>query len=182
MYSHCCAAITTSHLRTFPSSQTETVYPLNNNVLFPLPTVYFFYFLAMPRGIWDLSSPTRDWTRGPCIGILTTESPGKSLQFSFIWVHSIVEMAFFWILTQFKRTFPFIFKRFWGFPCRCHPSQSSLVLSGISVNSMLITSLKSHFVLHLLMPGPTIGSGALENISSSFKSQRKWTFRSKRVF
>ena len=36
--------------------------------------VQFFSFiaLAMPRGMWDLSSPTRDGTRAPCIG--STES------------------------------------------------------------------------------------------------------------
>ena len=28
----------------------------------------FFYFLAMPHGIWDLSSPTRDQTRTQCSG------------------------------------------------------------------------------------------------------------------
>ena len=28
----------------------------------------FFPFLAVPRGIWDLSSLTRDQTHAPCIG------------------------------------------------------------------------------------------------------------------
>ena len=32
----------------------------------------FIYFLAVPRGMQDLSSPTRDQTRAPCIG--STES------------------------------------------------------------------------------------------------------------
>ena len=27
-----------------------------------------FYFLAMPYGMWDLGSPTRDRTHAPCIG------------------------------------------------------------------------------------------------------------------
>ena len=33
---------------------------------------YLFYLLffnfAMPRGMWDLSSPSRNWTHNPCIG------------------------------------------------------------------------------------------------------------------
>ena len=34
-------------------------------------------------GMWDLSSPTRHWTRAPCFGsaVLTTEPPGKSQEF-----------------------------------------------------------------------------------------------------
>ena len=35
---------------------------LSNRILF------FFFFLAMPHGMWDLSSPTRDRTHAPCIG------------------------------------------------------------------------------------------------------------------
>ena len=27
----------------------------------------FFFFLAMPRGLWDLSSPTRDCTRATAV-------------------------------------------------------------------------------------------------------------------
>ena len=33
---------------------------------------YFYFFLAMPHGMWNLSSPTRDWTHVPCGG--STES------------------------------------------------------------------------------------------------------------
>ena len=29
---------------------------------------FFFFFLAMPCSMWDLSSPTRDQTHAPCIG------------------------------------------------------------------------------------------------------------------
>jgi len=41
----------------------------------------FFYFLAMPRGMWDLSSPTSAGTCAPCIEprVLTTGLLGKSL-------------------------------------------------------------------------------------------------------
>ena len=40
-------------------------------------------FLAVPCGMWDLNSPTKDRTRTPCSGIaiLTTGSPGKSQNF-----------------------------------------------------------------------------------------------------
>ena len=40
-----------------------------------------FFFLAAPRSVWALSSPTRDGTQAPCIGItvLTTGPPAKSL-------------------------------------------------------------------------------------------------------
>ena len=29
---------------------------------------FLFFLLAMPRGVWDLSSPTRDRTHAPCSG------------------------------------------------------------------------------------------------------------------
>lgn len=49
------------------------------------------------------------------------------------------------------------------------------MLLGISVSSTVITSLnESHFALHLLVPGPTIGSGTLKNTSSSFKMLKVW--------
>lgn len=111
--------------------------------------------------------------RTNCQYFLTSCSP--FLQFSFIWFRSKVETTFFWILTWSELTFPFVFKRFWGFPGRCHHSLSSLVLLGISINSSLITSLnKFHSVLHLLVPGPTVGSGTLKNTSSSFKMLKVW--------
>ena len=43
---------------------------------------YYFYVLFFwPRGMWDLSSPTRDHTPTTCIGsrVVTTGPPGKSL-------------------------------------------------------------------------------------------------------
>ena len=48
-----------------------------------------FYFLAAPRGMWNLSSPTRDGTRAPCSGsaVLTTGPPGKSRQTLFLNTH-----------------------------------------------------------------------------------------------
>ena len=44
--------------------------------------ILLYIYLAVPGGIWDLSSLTRDQTHTPCIGsaILTTRPPGKSLQ------------------------------------------------------------------------------------------------------
>ena len=30
--------------------------------------IIFFLFLAVPHGMWDLTSLTRDWTYAPCIG------------------------------------------------------------------------------------------------------------------
>lgn len=46
-----------------------------------LSVCLIFIFLAVLRGMWDLLSPTRDWTGVPCSGsdsVLTTESPRKS--------------------------------------------------------------------------------------------------------
>ena len=39
---------------------------------FPYPPkeTSFFVFLAKPRGLWDLSSPTRDQTYTPCSGTI----------------------------------------------------------------------------------------------------------------
>ena len=39
-----------------------------------------FFFPVTPRGMWDLSSLTRDRTHAPCIGsaVLTTGSPWTS--------------------------------------------------------------------------------------------------------
>ena len=40
----------------------------------------FHVLVFWPQGMWDLSSPTRDQTRTPCIDrVLTTGLPGKSL-------------------------------------------------------------------------------------------------------
>ena len=50
-----------------------------NTLLFLL--LFKKIFLAVSCGMWNLSSLTRDWTSGPCIGsarILTTGPPGKS--------------------------------------------------------------------------------------------------------
>lgn len=49
------------------------------------------------------------------------------------------------------------------------------MLLGISINSSLITSLNEfHSALHLLVPGLTVGSGTLENTSTSFKMLKVW--------
>ena len=52
-------------------------------LLFLILFFIYFCFLAMPHGMWDLSSLTRDWTCAPCIGrVLITGPPGKPL----IWI------------------------------------------------------------------------------------------------
>lgn len=46
----------------------------------------FFFFVATPLDVWDLSSLTKYWTHAPCRGSnwkLTTGSPGKSGDMSF---------------------------------------------------------------------------------------------------
>ena len=53
---------------TFPFSDTSSTWPLatlSKNRSFPSQfNVYLFWgWGGMPRGLWDLSSPTRDWTR-----------------------------------------------------------------------------------------------------------------------
>ena len=47
----------------------------------------FFFFLAAPCGLWDFSSPTRDWTwaLGSKCGVLTTGPPGNSPQWELFW-------------------------------------------------------------------------------------------------
>ena len=47
-----------------------------------LPLCSFCSFFKILHSMWDLSSPTRDWTHAPCRGntrVLTTGAPGKSL-------------------------------------------------------------------------------------------------------
>ena len=44
--------------------------PYRSQLIFLLS--FFSLFLATPRGLWDLSSPTRDQTQEPCSG--STES------------------------------------------------------------------------------------------------------------
>ena len=46
------------------------------------------YFLAVPRGMWDLSSPTWGWTCAYCRGgsVLATGRPGNSLKHSLTFV------------------------------------------------------------------------------------------------
>ena len=46
-------------------------------LLLPLKNVFL---LAASPGLWDLSSPTRDWTLPWRRGVLTTGPPGKSLE------------------------------------------------------------------------------------------------------
>lgn len=51
-----------------------------------LGPVIFFFFFAMPQGMWDPNFPTRDRTLGPCFGsseVLTTRLPGKSRSYRF---------------------------------------------------------------------------------------------------
>ena len=66
--------------------------PFKTFFFFLLPqSLSFFLLLSFfnhPCGVWDLSSPTRDWTH-PCPlywkhGVSTTGPPGKSLSQSFI--------------------------------------------------------------------------------------------------
>ena len=48
--------------------------------------VFYFLFFFWPRCMWDLSSPTKDWTLTPALGSegLTTGPPGKSPGLWFI--------------------------------------------------------------------------------------------------
>ena len=67
---------------TFPHSHFVTIHP---------GSLDFFFFLTVPCSIRDLSSLTRDWAHVLCSrsGVLTTESPGKSLRLflPFVWLH-----------------------------------------------------------------------------------------------
>ena len=49
--------------------------------------LFFFIFLAAPHGMQDLSSPTRQWTRG----VLTTGPPGNSRRCTLLKVNSTQE-------------------------------------------------------------------------------------------
>ena len=55
--------------------------------------------MAIPQGMWDLSSPTRDGTHSPFIGstVFTTGPPSKSLK--FFWNHiggGVLVLLSFW--------------------------------------------------------------------------------------
>ena len=54
------------------------------------PSVPYFIVLAVPCGMWDLSSLSRDWTCTPCTG--PTGPPGKSLYNNFKCLHKICWM------------------------------------------------------------------------------------------
>ena len=58
----------------------------------------FIYFLAVPRGMQNLSSPTGDQTHTPCGGskhaVLTLGPPGKSLKIILINVVPFVYLCF----------------------------------------------------------------------------------------
>ena len=54
---------------------------------------FFFFFLALPHGMWDLSSLTRDRTHAPCIGSVWSlnhwtarEVPRLGFSFSSLWM------------------------------------------------------------------------------------------------
>ena len=46
-----------------------------------LKELFYYVFLAVLCGIWDLNSPTRDWTSS---SILTTDLPGNSLSSTWL--------------------------------------------------------------------------------------------------
>ena len=50
-------------------------------IFYSLILLIFFFFLAKPLNIWDLSSPTKEPTCTLCSGnrVITTGPPGKSL-------------------------------------------------------------------------------------------------------
>ena len=50
----------------------ELLFAGNSGIFVSFCCFYFIIFLAIPQGIWDLSSSTRDLTRIPCTG--STES------------------------------------------------------------------------------------------------------------
>ena len=70
MFSH----TTKSSLMHFPLPRMPLSTLLNTQL-----TLSFFLSFAMLQRMWDLSSPTRDWTFALCSGssVLTTEPPGK---------------------------------------------------------------------------------------------------------
>ena len=54
-----------------------------NNLGLKKKNFFFFFFLALRHGLWDLSSPTRDWTQ-PWqwkSWVLTSRLPGNSWKF-----------------------------------------------------------------------------------------------------
>ena len=74
------------------------------------PTTCFSpLFLAMPHGMWDLSSLTRDWTRATCSGSL--ESKPLDCQGSSLWptIHYLFTVfphsSPFWILYFYNSLF-----------------------------------------------------------------------------
>ena len=60
---------------------------------------FLFLFLAIPRGIWDLSFPARDGTQALCVGsvVLTAGSQGKS--FSFLFSCEAAGSYFSWLVS-----------------------------------------------------------------------------------
>ena len=57
----------------------------------------FYYILPKSWGMWDLCSPTRDWTQCPLLRVLTTGPPGKSQKqyFKLVpqWLHNKLDYA-----------------------------------------------------------------------------------------
>ena len=55
----------------------------------------------LPRGMWDLSSQTRDWTCIPCIGrlILSPWNTREVVAYMFKWISSLVPFAD-WVLAS----------------------------------------------------------------------------------
>ena len=48
----------------------------------------FKNFLAVPHGMWDVSSPIRDRTHNPCTGTMESSSSGKPLRGRFRLTHA----------------------------------------------------------------------------------------------
>ena len=131
-------------------------------VLCPLSLGFFgvcvFSFLTVPGSMWNLSSPTRDLTCGPCmeVWVLTTESPGTApspfLSFFPFFSHLslyLQTLVWWWWKTYLPtRERLYIFHCWWKTPVRSvsstHLSLNFELSVSLNKNSMTKVTTEQH--------------------------------------
>ena len=78
----------------------------------------YFFFLAMPHGMWDLSSPTRDRTCAPCSGSMKSQPlDGQGSPTSVHFYLVVIESEYYDLLFVFNSLYLYFFvQTFFFFP------------------------------------------------------------------
>ena len=85
-----------------PNHNTHWMLKMNGH---PWPQISFFFSFWLSCGLWDLSSPTRDWTQAMAVKarVLTTRPSGNSPKFQiFVFFKLFIIRWLFFLYTYFQ--------------------------------------------------------------------------------